>query len=54
MFAMAQMQTPLVFAGLVLLVLIGVVLFGLIQWCERLAIPWHVSIRRDELRIGSA
>lgn len=54
MFATAQMQTPLVFAGLVLLVLIGVVLFGLIQWCERLAIPWHVSIRRDELRIGLA
>jgi hypothetical protein len=30
------------------------VFFGFIQWCERLAIPWHVSIRRDELRIGSA
>jgi NitT/TauT family transport system permease protein len=54
MFATAQMQTSLVFAALVLLVVIGVVLFGLIQWCERLAIPWHVSIRRDELRIGSA
>ncbi len=54
MFATAQMQTPLVFAALVYLVVIGVVFFGFIQWCERLAIPWHVSIRRDELRIGSA
>jgi NitT/TauT family transport system permease protein len=53
MFATAQMQTPLVFAALVFLVGIGVVFFALIQWCERLAIPWHVSVRRDQLRIGA-
>jgi NitT/TauT family transport system permease protein len=54
MFGTAQMQTPLVFAAIVFLILIGVVSFGIIQWCERVAIPWHVSIRRDELRVGSA
>jgi len=54
MFGTAQMQTPLVFAAIVFLILIGVISFALIQWCERLAIPWHVSIRRDELRVGSA
>jgi NitT/TauT family transport system permease protein len=54
MFGTAQMQTPLVFASIVFLILIGVLSFGLIQWCERLAIPWHVSIRRDELKVGSA
>jgi NitT/TauT family transport system permease protein len=54
MFATAQMQTPLVFATLVFLVGIGIVFFALIQWCERLAIPWHVSVRRDELQIGAS
>ena len=54
LFGTAQMQTPLVFAALLFLIFIGVVFFGFIQWCERLTIPWHVSIRRDELRIGFA
>jgi NitT/TauT family transport system permease protein len=54
MFATAQMQTPLVFAALVFLVGIGVIFFALIEWCERLAIPWHVYIRRDQLRIGAS
>jgi NitT/TauT family transport system permease protein len=53
MFATAQMQTPLVFAVIVCLVAIGVLLFALIQWCEKLTIPWHVSMRRDELSIGA-
>jgi NitT/TauT family transport system permease protein len=54
MFSTAQMQTPLVFASLVFLVGIGILFFALIQWCERLAIPWHVSVRRDELTIGAS
>jgi NitT/TauT family transport system permease protein len=54
MFATAQMQTPLVFAALVFLVGIGVVFFAWIQWCERLVIPWHVSVRRDQLRVDAA
>ena len=54
MFGTAQMQTPLVFAAIVFLIVIGIVFFGFIQWCERIAIPWHVSVRRDELRIVAA
>jgi NitT/TauT family transport system permease protein len=54
MFATAQMQTPLVFAALVFLVGVGIVFFALIQWCERLVIPWHVSVRRDQLRLDAA
>jgi NitT/TauT family transport system permease protein len=54
MFATAQMQTALVFAALLCLVGIGVLFFGLIQLCERLAIPWHVSIRRDDLKLGTS
>lgn len=50
MFATAQMQTALVFAALVFLVGIGVLFFALIQVVERLAIPWHVSIRREALQ----
>lgn len=53
MFATAQMQTALVFAVLIFLVGIGVILFWLIQCVERLAIPWHVSIRREELQLGT-
>jgi NitT/TauT family transport system permease protein len=53
MFATAQMQTALVFAAIVFLVAIGVILFWLIQWAERLAIPWHISMRRDDLTIGT-
>lgn len=53
MFATAQMQTALVFAGLLFLASIGIVFFALIQLWERLAIPWHVSIRRDELQLGA-
>jgi NitT/TauT family transport system permease protein len=52
MFATAQMQTPLVFAALFFLVCIGVVFFSLIEWIERLVLPWHVSIRRDVAKIG--
>lgn len=51
MFATAQMQTPLVFAVLVFLVGIGVVLFTLLQLFERYSIPWHVSVRREEMQI---
>ena len=53
MFATAQMQTALVFAALLFLVAIGVIFFAVIQFAERLTIPWHVSIRRDELQLGT-
>lgn len=45
MSANGSMDTPLLFAGLVGLTLIGIVLFLLIEVAERLAIPWHASTR---------
>lgn len=43
--ANGSMDTPLLFAGLAGLTIIGVVLFLLIEIAERLAIPWHTSTR---------
>ena len=43
--ANGAMDTPLLFAGLVGLTVIGVVFFLLIEAAERFAIPWHVSSR---------
>ena len=45
MSANGSMDTPLLFAGLVGLTLIGIVLFMLIEVAERFAIPWHTSTR---------
>jgi NitT/TauT family transport system permease protein len=45
MSANGSMDTPLLFAGLVGLTLIGVVLFMAIEIAERFAIPWHASTR---------
>ncbi len=38
---------PVMFAALVILALIGVVLFWIVDFLERIAIPWHASQRRD-------
>lgn len=35
-----QFETPLTFAGVVLLALIGLALFGLVALAERIALPW--------------
>lgn len=43
--ASGQLQTALMFAALILLVLIGVISFGLVQWIEARAMPWHSSVR---------
>ena len=45
MSANGSMDTPLLFAGLVGLTVIGIVLFMLIEIAERFAIPWHTSTR---------
>lgn len=47
MSANGSMDTPLLFAGLVGLTLIGVVLFVAIEIVERFAIPWHASTRNS-------
>ena len=43
--AIGVVNTPLLFAGLIVLTVLAVVLFGLIELLERFAISWHVSQR---------
>lgn len=45
--ANGDLNTGLLFAVLVVLSVIGVVLFQVIEFAEKLAIPWHVSKRRE-------
>jgi NitT/TauT family transport system permease protein len=42
MVANGSMDTQLLFAGIVCLTVLGVVLFGLVELAERLAIPRHI------------
>lgn len=41
----ATLDGTLVWSALLILVVIGIALFGLIAWLEKAVIPWHVSIR---------
>ena len=43
--AQGQFDTPRVFVCLILLGLLGTVLFYIVEFMERLALPWHVSQR---------
>lgn len=43
-----QLETPMVFAIVVLLSLIGLAVYYVVEIIERFAIPWHVSQQRDE------
>jgi NitT/TauT family transport system permease protein len=43
--AIGVVNTPLLFAGLVVLTALAVVLFEAIELLEGLTIPWHVSQR---------
>ncbi|GAA4225925.1 ABC transporter permease [Streptosporangium album] len=45
--ANGNLDTPMLFAGLLVMSLIGVVLFVLVEIAERLMLPWHAS-RRGE------
>ncbi len=38
-----QLDTPMVFATIVVLSLIGLVVYYAVEVVERIAIPWHVS-----------
>jgi NitT/TauT family transport system permease protein len=38
-----QLDTPMVFATIVILSLIGLVVYYTVEVVERIAIPWHVS-----------
>jgi NitT/TauT family transport system permease protein len=43
-----QLETPMVFAIVVLLSLIGLAVYYAVEVVERFTIPWHVSQQRDE------
>jgi NitT/TauT family transport system permease protein len=45
--AQASFDTPKMFAAILLLALVGSVLFYVVEWLERMVIPWHVSHRPD-------
>jgi NitT/TauT family transport system permease protein len=45
--ANAMLNTKVSFATIVLLAVIGTVLFLVVDWIERLLIPWHASRRLD-------
>jgi len=45
--ANGNFDLPLMFAGLVVLALIGVLLFILVEVAERVCVPWHISQRMD-------
>ena len=50
LWANANLDTPMLFSVLVILMLIGIVLYYAIVWLERLLIPWHVSIRGTDIQ----
>jgi NitT/TauT family transport system permease protein len=39
---------PLTWAALIILIAMGMILFAIVSLIERLAIPWHVSVRLDD------
>ncbi|HEY3683865.1 MAG TPA: ABC transporter permease [Streptosporangiaceae bacterium] len=43
--ANGNLDTPMLFAGLIIMSLIGVVLFVLVELAEQLLLPWHASRR---------
>jgi len=47
--ANANLDTTLLFAVLVALMLIGLVFYYLVEFSERFLIPWHISVRSDAL-----
>jgi NitT/TauT family transport system permease protein len=47
-----NMNTPMTFAVIIVLSVLGLALYGVVEAIERVCIPWHVSQRRDDLTIG--
>ena len=47
----ANMDTPLLFAVLLCLMVIGLLLYYAVEFLERRLIPWHVSVREDDLQL---
>ena len=44
--AQGSINTPLIFAAIVVVSLVGFVLYGLVGLAEKWLIPWHISQRR--------
>jgi NitT/TauT family transport system permease protein len=47
--AIGVVNTPLLFAALIVLTMLAIVLFALIELLERITIPWHMSQRSRDL-----
>jgi NitT/TauT family transport system permease protein len=47
--ANGNLDTPMLFAGLLVMSFIGVVLFALVELGERLMLPWHASRRGEPI-----
>jgi NitT/TauT family transport system permease protein len=43
-----RLDTTLLFADLVVLLLLGKLTFSVVEWVERYAISWHVVMREKE------
>lgn len=52
LWANANLDTPLLFAILAWLAAIGLALYYAVEAAERLALPWHVSMRGRDLPLG--
>jgi NitT/TauT family transport system permease protein len=52
--ANGRLDTSLLFAAILVLVLIGIVTFLIVDIAERMAIPWHVSKRKEAVTFGTA
>lgn len=42
------MNTSMTFATIIVLSILGLALYGLVEFLERLCIPWHISHRQDQ------
>jgi NitT/TauT family transport system permease protein len=47
--ANANLDTTLLFAILIALMVIGLIFYYAVEMTERIAIPWHISVRGEEL-----
>ena len=53
--ASGQLNTSLVFATIFVLVIVGVILYGAVNFLERVTVKWHPSTREDQLSaLGAA
>jgi NitT/TauT family transport system permease protein len=43
-----DLETPMVFAIIIVLSIVGLIIYYMVEVIERLAIPWHVSQRGDQ------